>query len=117
MSFWTSLVNTVESWLGTEEKKVASFLKPIIDDVVNTGKTDILEDIAAGLPTVAAALTGNGLAAAVTAAESFIKTTVEQQGVTLATTTVTTLANSLAAQAQAAAAPVAPTPAPIPAAA
>jgi hypothetical protein len=113
MSWFTKIRDDIDYWFGEEESNVAAFLKPIIDDVVATGKTEILTDIADGLPTVAAALVSGGASAAMTAAEGIVKTTVESQAVTLATTTVTSLAASLAAQAQAAASAI-PTPATTP---
>lgn len=94
---WTDFL----SWFSIEEQKFASFLYPVFSDVAQLAEKDGLQDIIAGIPIVAEALTGNGAAAALTAAEDFVKTTVEAQGVTLADTTIGVISNALVAQAQA----------------
>ena len=89
------------SWFGVEEQKLASFMYPIYKDAKSLIQKDLLKDIIAGVPIVAAALTGNGFSAALTAAEGFLIPMLTTQGIELATTTINTLANSLVAQAQA----------------
>lgn len=93
------------SWFGVEEQKFASFLYPIFQDAKQLVSKDLLSDVIAGVPVVAAAITGAApeemLALGLKAAENFIRPLLETQGVTLAETTVNTLSNTLVAQAQA----------------
>lgn len=93
---WTDLL----SWFSTEEQKLASFFYPIFQDGVQIVKKDLLTDVIDGVPIVAAALSGNGIAAGLAAAEAYILPILEKQGLALAQTTINTLANALVAQAQ-----------------
>lgn len=101
---WTDFL----TWFDVEEQQLASFLYPILQDAKTLVKQDLLGDIISGVPIVAAAIgaaTGNlseVLAIGVKAAEDFIVPLLEKQGVTVASTTLSTLANGLVAQAQAA---------------
>lgn len=100
---WTNLL----SWFGVEEQRLASFLYPIFQDAKKLVEKDLLSDIIGGVPIVAAALTGatggvSDIAAiGLKAAEGFLLPLLETQGVTLASTTISTLTNALVAQAQA----------------
>lgn len=105
------VIQDVESWLGIEEKKVVTFLKPIIIDVVAAGKQDLLADIESDAPAVAAAFVSGGPPAALAIGVTDITTQLESQGKALAATTVTALASAAVATAQATAS-VIPTPAP-----
>lgn len=97
-----TMITDVESWIGVSEKLVISFLKPIISAVVATGKTEILGDIVAAAPAVAAAFATGGESAAVTAAVGVVDTVVKAQAIQLGTSTVTALGAALAATAAAA---------------
>jgi hypothetical protein len=104
MSFHEWLVTAWQnllSWFGVEEQKLASLMYPIFKDAKSLIQKDLLKDIIAGLPIITAALAGNGVSAAIIAAEQFIVPLLTQQGIELATTTINTLANVLVAQAQA----------------
>lgn len=89
------------SWFGVEEQKIASFLYPIFKDAVQIVKKDVWADIIAGVPVVAAAITG-GIPSALVAAEQFIVPLLVKQGIELKQTTLNALSNALVAQAQAA---------------
>lgn len=97
---WTDFL----SWFGVEEQKIASLLYPIFQDLKQLVEKNLWHDIIEGVPVVAAAMTGNipeALALGLKAAEDFILPLLEKQGVTLAQTTINSLANALVAQAQA----------------
>lgn len=114
MPTWLSNALTwVKGEFTSDEEKVVAYLQPLVQAVISTGKTDILTDIANGLPTVTAALVSGGETAAVTAAETVVKSVIEPQAIALGESAITGLAASLAASAAASAAP-APTPAPTP---
>ncbi len=100
---WTNLLH----WFGVKEQKIASFLYPIFQDAKQIVEKDVLKDIIAGVPVVAAAL-ASGPAGALAAAEAFIVPLITAQGIQIATTTLATLSNALVAQAQASLAAVTP---------
>lgn len=100
---WTNLL----SWFGVEEQKFASFLYPAFQNVKALVKKDLLPDVIALIPAVQAVLTGSGLPAALTLAESLLLPVLQKQGVELAQTTINIISNGLVEQAQAANASVA----------
>ena len=101
---WTNLL----SWFGVEEQKLASFLYPVFLNTKALIKNDFLTDVIALVPAVAEALTGGGVAAAITAAEGLLMPLIEKQGATLGQTDINILSNALVAQAQTSLTAVAP---------
>lgn len=91
----------VENFLTTEESKVASFLKPIISEIVSAGKADLLQDIVVDAPSIVAAEVSGGPAAALTAGIAQVTTQLEAQGKALSQQAITTLGAAVVAQAKA----------------
>jgi hypothetical protein len=102
MNAFTDFFSKIEAYLSDQEKKVAAFLKPIVDDLIEAAKKDLSGDLFLAIDAAVSAMSaGNGTKAILDASLKAVEEVAISQGKQLAQTTLTAVGAAVEAHAEA----------------